>query len=189
VEQIGVDDFLLKPFGIEALTTAVENVVAGKAPVKQGLSEGSLEGKRDGVPKARLLFVEPSEFTFKLKEVFFSNRERCQGDYELASAYLAEEALHRLDSFRPDILLVDLSVLGPAGELVVKALSSPSRPKELIVHGSGTALPPGQNAKVEDWTRQGVRVVYNESFTQAGLARLASVIRNTAIANGLIQAA
>ena len=124
---------------------------------------------------------------FRSKEIFFSDPGKCSGVYQVCSAYSAEEALDQLSLFRPDILLVDLSMLGPSGDLAVKAMASEARPKELIIHGSGSALPPSQNVKVEDLSRHGVKVVFNESFTRAGLIRLGEVIRKTAIAKGLVE--
>ena len=188
VEGIGVDGFLIKPFGIEALTSTLEEVLAGK---KQTPTVPSTKEKTSVdswiVPKGRLLFVEPSEFTYQIKEVYFSDVGRCGGVYQVAAAYSAEETLDQLTQFQPDILLVDLTMLGLAGDLVVKAMASAARPKELIIHGTGSVLPSGQNAAVEDLGKQGLKVVYNESFTQAGLARLGGVIRKTAIAKGLVE--
>ena len=188
VEGLGVDGFLIKPFGIEALASTLEAVLSGKREVSHLLAErerSPVEGPR---AKARLLFVEPSEFTYQLKFVFFSDPEKSGGHYEVTAAYSTEEVLSLLETFRPDILLVDLAMLGPAGDLAVKVMGSPSKPKELIIHGSSSALPSGQNAQVEDLTKRGVKVVYNESFTRAGLIRLADVIRKTALENGLVEA-
>ncbi|MBI3615961.1 MAG: response regulator [Candidatus Omnitrophica bacterium] len=189
VERLGVDGFLIKPFGIEALTSTVEQVLSGQRGRVPSVPEEPLPVPGAPNPKARLLFVEPSEYTYKLKEVFFSSPEKCLGLYEVASAYSVEEALERLKTFQPDILLVELTMLGPSADLPVKLMASPGRPKELIIHGSGSALPLNQNAKMEDLSRHGVKVVYNESFTRSGLLRLSEVIRKIAISHGLVGAA
>ncbi|MBI3317572.1 MAG: response regulator [Candidatus Omnitrophica bacterium] len=186
VEQLGVDGFLIKPFGIEALTSSIQGVLAGRPQVRPEFFEPAAPTADEPLPKAGLLFVEPSEYTYKLKEVFFSDPEKSRGTYRVSAAYSTEEALHLLESVRPDILLVDLTMLGPSGELAVKAMASPARPKELIIHGPGSVLPSSQNAQVEDLSRRGVKIVYNESFTRAGLIRLGEVIRRTAIAHGLV---
>lgn len=188
VERLGVDGFLLKPFGIEALTSIVEKVLFGGSQRAAPASQGIHPAAETPVPKARLLFVEPSEYTYKLKEVFFTNPEECNGQYEVSCAYSTDQALEQLKASRPDILLVDLAMLGPAGDLALKAMASEARPKELIIHGSGSVLPSTRNAQVEDLSRQGVKVVYNESFTRAGLIRLGEAIRRAAIANGLSEA-
>ena len=184
VERLGVDGFLVKPFGIEALTSTIEEVL-GAREISQPFSAGSYPTSVGPMPKARLTFVEPSEYTYRVKEVFFSQPEKCGGIYEVTAAYSIQEVLEELQAFRPDILLVDLAMVGPAGEIVIKAMGSGSRPKELIIHGSGTALVSPKRANVEDLSRQGAKVVDDETFTQAGLIRLSQVIHKTAIANGL----
>ena len=187
VEQIGVDGFLIKPFGIQALTQVVEEVLAGRKTQGIAVNEPSPVQATGAAPKARLLFVEPSEYTYKLKEVFFSDMERCGGLYKVTGAYSTEEAMQQLELFRPDIFLVDLSMLSSASDLVVRAMRSQARPKELIIHGSGSVLSPYQSSKVDDLSRLGVKVIQNESFTRAGLIRLSEVIRKTAIAEGLVE--
>ena len=189
VEQLGVDGFLIKPFGIEALTTVVENVLTGRQAVPPPVSQESAAPVEGPNPKARLLFVEPSEYTYQLKEIFFTSPDKCLGVYEVHCAYSAEEALEQLSLFQPDILLMDLTMVGPTGDLPSKIMASERRPKELIIHGSGSSLPAAQNARMENLSRHGVKVVYNESFTRAGLNRLSEVVRKTALAHGLIEAA
>ena len=187
VEQIGVDGFLMKPFGIQALTQTVEQVLSGekphslRVPEPQEAVESSL-----GHPKARLLFVEPSEYTYKVKELFFSDPDRSGGIYQVAGAYSTEETVQQMELFRPDILLVDLSMLGSSSDLTVRVMESELRPKELILHGSSSMLMPQQTSRMDDLSRLGVKVIQNESFTRAGLERLGEVIRKTALAQGLV---
>ena len=187
VERIGVDGFLTKPFGIEALTTTIEDVLAGRSAEKPSVFEEPRPAAKGPKARARLLFVEPSEYTYKLKEVFFSDPDKSKGIYEVSAAYSTDEALEQLGTFQPDILLVDLSMLGPSGELALKAMSSANRPKELIIHGSGGSLSSSHTAQMEDLSKRGVKVVYNESFTRSGLLRLGDVIWKTAVAHGLVE--
>lgn len=189
VEQMGVDGFLMKPFGIQALTQTVEQVLSGRRPCPIRVPETPREsgsGDPGARPKARLLFVEPSEYTYRVKEVFFSDNDKSGGVYEVAAAYSAEEAVQQLELFHPDILLVDLSMLGAASDLAARVMQSQARPKELIIHGSSSMLRPQQSSRMDDLNRLGVKVVQNESFTRAGLERLGDVIRSTAVAQGLI---
>ena len=187
VDRIGVDGFLTKPFGIEALTTTVEDVLSGRLTEKPAVLEESRLAGRGPKARAKLLFVEPAEYTYKLKEVFFSDPDKAKGIYEVMAAYSTEETLEQLAAFQPDILLVDLSMLGPAGELALKAMASPNRPKELIIHGSSSSLSSSHTAQMEDLSKRGVKVVYNESFTRSGLMRLGDVIWKTAVAHGLVE--
>jgi len=190
VEKIGVDGFLTKPFGVQAMTSMIEQVLEGKQVQSLASAVAEMaEGPALTGPKThgRLLFVEPSEYTYKLKEVFFRDPESCGGKYEVAGTYSADEALQQLELFHPDILLVELSMLGLSGDLVVKAMHSPVKPKELIIHGSGSSMGGQQSAKVEDLSKHGIKVVLNESFTRAGLVRLNEVIRNAAQSVGLVE--
>ncbi len=184
VEQLGVDGFLMKPFGIQALTQVVEQVLSGIKPALVSPS-ASAEQEPDTHPKARLLFVEPSEYTYKIKEVFFSDPYRSRGVYQVVGAYSADETVRQMETFHPDILLVDLSMIGPASDLALRVMQSPLRPKELILHGSSSILLPQQSSRMDDLSKLGVKVVQNESFTRAGLERLGEVIRKTAVAQGL----
>ena len=187
VEQIGVDGFLMKPFGIQALTQTVERVLAREGPHSLRPPEPQqAEAVSGGHPKARLLFVEPSEYTYKIKEIFFSDPDRSGGVYQVVGAYSTEETLQQMELFRPDILLVDLSMLGSASDLTLKVMQSDLRPKELILHGSSSMLMPQQSSRMDDLSRLGVKVIQNESFTRAGLERLGEVIRKTAVAQGLV---
>lgn len=183
VEQLGVDGFLIKPFGIQALTRTVEDVLLGK-PIRPAAAPDRLD--TDGPrPRARLLFLEPSEYTYRVKELFFSDPERSGGEYEVRAAYSEPEALRLLKEWRPDLLLVDLSVLKKGGEALSKMADSPDRPKEIILHGSGSVRAGGPIGGAGQWNRAGVKVVQNESFTRAGLIRLAESVREAALANGL----
>ncbi len=186
VERLGVDAFLMKPFGVQALTRTVREVLAGKSPQAVPTVEDTshLLGK---VPKARLLFLEPSDFTYKLKEVFFSDPEKCGGRYKVVGAYSIEEVLAQMETFQPDILLVDVTMLGPTGDLVQKAMNSKTKPKELVIHGTGSVLMAGQGSRMEDLSRLGVKVIQNESFTRAGLMRLNEVVSRTALEHDLLE--
>lgn len=188
VEQIGVDGFLMKPFGIQALTRAVERVLSGETHPNVPAVPSPRESRAGGAacPKARLLFVEPSEYTYRVKEVFFSDSEKSGGVYEVSGAYSTEEAVRQLEIFHPDILLVDLSMLGAAKDLASRVMQSQAHPKELIIHGSSSMLMSQQSTRVDDLSKLGVKVVQNESFTRAGLERLSDVIRSTAVAQGLV---
>lgn len=187
VEQIGVDGFLTKPFGIQALTQKVEQVLSGGSGLHLTASEAPPAAEGGRCPKARLLFFEPSEYTYGVKEVFFADLEKSGGRYEVQGATSVEEALEKLETFHPDILLVDLALLGHSSDFTLQVMRSEARPKELILHGSGSALSPAQHLNIQDLSQIGVKVIQNESFTRAGLLRLAEVIQKTALAHELVE--
>jgi len=185
VESLGVHGFLNKPFGIEALTHTIEKVLEHPAERMVSLQEAAPASAATTVtPKAKLLLVEPSEYLCNIKRVFFESPGRCGGQYQVDAAYSTVEAIEKLHHFRPDIVLVDLLAAGSLGDLATQLLRSSDRPKEIIVHGSGT-MAQRQQERVEALTRKGVQLVLNETFTQAGLQRLNTVVRDVALQHGL----
>lgn len=186
IERIGVHGFLNKPFGIEQLTQTIETVLRqpGSQTVPVIHEAAATVGQPSVMPKARMLMIESSEYVFNLKRVFFTSPERCGGQYEVEAAYSMIEALERLHAFRPDLVLVDLVSSGSLGDLAAQILSSGDRPKELIIHGSGT-VSHRQQERVEALTRRGVQLVLNETFTQAGVRRLNVAVRDACLRHGL----
>ncbi len=185
VESLGVHGFLNKPFGIEALTHTIEKVLQHPAERMISLEQVSpAPTAATATPKAKLLLVEPSEYLCNIKRVFFESPERCGGQYQVDAAYSTVEAIEKLHQFQPDIVLVDLLAAGSLGDLATQLLRSSDRPKEIIVHGSGT-MAQRQQERVEALTRKGVQLVLNETFTQAGLQRLNTVVRDVALQHGL----
>src|SRR3989338_9094027 len=132
IGRIGVHGFLHKPFGIEQLTQTIEQVLL--APVGQTVplvhEAPAMTGQPSAVPKAKLLMIESSEYVFNLKRVFFTSPERCGGEYTVEAAYSMIEALERLHTFQPDLVL-DLVAAGSLGDLAAQLLNSADRPKEL----------------------------------------------------------
>lgn len=187
VERIGVHGFLNKPFGIEQLTATIEAVLKKSASETVAVvheAHASI-GQPTMVPKARLLMVEASEYVFNVKRMFFAAPERCGGEYEVEPAYSMVEALEKLRTFQPDLVLVDLVAAGSLGDLATRMLGpNAQRPKELIVHGSGT-VSHRQQERVDALTRKGVQLVLNETFTQAGLRRLNETVRDACLRHGL----
>ena len=187
VESMGVHGFLNKPFGVEALTHTIERVLGQSVERTLPVTEAAAPPAPPAVmPRAKLLLIEPSEYLFNIKKVFFESPERCGGgQYRVEAAYSGTEALEKLHVFRPDLVLVDLIAAGSLGDLASSILRSSDRPKELIVHGSGT-IAQRQQEKVEALTRKGAQVVLDETFTQAGLQRLNALVRDVALQHGLI---
>ncbi len=188
VEGMGGQGFLNKPFGIEALTRTIEEVLAKPPsetlPVTEAIPESAKPAPTE-TPKAKILLVESSEYLFNIKRVFFESAERSGGQYQVQAAYSAVEALEKLHEFQPNIVLVDLVAAGSPGDLAAQVLESAHRPVELIVHGGGT-ISHRQQERVDALTKKGVQLVLNETFTQAGLNRLNTVLRSVAIQHGLV---
>ena len=136
-EAIGVDAFFAKPIGLDALKKKVIHVLADPA-----LEPVNSKPSGDGVPSAKLLFVlevlpnEQDRLTPYLTSCF-TDVERCGGRYQVEFAYSINDALQKLMSFKPDLVLVNFDSLYqiPCGRIASRIVESPYRPKEVIVYG------------------------------------------------------
>ncbi len=107
-EKIGCDAFLTKPFSVKMLMTVVESVLAGEK--RCGEKSAALIGDDNILAKARLLFIEPNEIIYSAKLAYFRDSKRCRGRYQLTAAFTESEAVKKIDEFKPDIILSDISV-------------------------------------------------------------------------------
>ena len=180
VEAIGVDAFFAKPIGLDALKKKVIEVLSAterrmKTLIKTQVLEGS--------PKAKLLFAlevlpnEENRLTPYLRECFM-DQTRSGGHYEVEFAYSINEALQKLMSFKPDIVLINFDSLYqiPCGQLASRIVESPYRPKEVIVYGLNLEAADKQTIE-----HLGIQYVdQRRSF-----AKLVTTVKQTALRNGL----
>ncbi len=138
-ETLGVDAFFAKPIGLDALKKKVIEVLsATERRMKTLIKTQVLEG----APSGKLLFIlevlpnEQDRLTAYLRECF-SDPARSGGNYEVDFAYSINEALQKLMSFKPDLVLINFDSLYqiPCGQLASRIVESPYRPKEVIVYG------------------------------------------------------
>ncbi len=138
-EEIGVDAFFAKPIGLDALKKKVIEVLSDtERRLKTLIKTQVLEG----IPSAKLLFVlevlphEQDRLTPYLKACF-TDESRCGGRYTTEFAYSINDALQKLISFRPDVVLINFDSLYQisCGQLASRIVESPYRPKEVIVYG------------------------------------------------------
>ena len=139
VEVLGVNAFFAKPIGLDALKKKVVEVLsASERRMKTLVKTQVLEG----TPTAKLPFVSevlPSEqdrLTAYLRECF-TDESRCGGRYEVEFSYSINEALQKLMSFKPDLVLIPFDSLYEisCGQLASRITESPYRPREVIVYG------------------------------------------------------
>jgi len=182
VEQIGVDAFFAKPIGLDQLKKKVIEVLADserriRAVVKTQILEG--------VPKAKLLFVievlqgEEDRLTPFIRECF-GDRSRCGGHYEIEFAYSINEAVSKLMSFHPEIVLINFDTLYqiPCGQLASRVVESPYRPKEVIAYGLNLEAADKQ-------TLETLGVQYVDQRRSFG--KLITAVKQTALRHGLKQ--
>lgn len=131
-EKIGCDAFLTKPFSVKTIITVVESVLAGKGEDRKKVA--ALISDDNVLTKARLLFIEPNEITYSSKLAYFRDSKRCKGRYQLTAAFSENEALEKLDEFKPDIILSDINVFR-LYKLNDKISMSQNPAKDIILYG------------------------------------------------------
>ena len=181
VEALGVDAFFAKPIGLDALKKKVVEVLA---PIEQQFQRLTQPKTSDGAPSAKLLFIlevlpnEQNRLSAYLRECF-TDPERSGGRYEVDFAYSINDALQKLISFKPDLVLINFDSLYQisCGQLASRIVESPYRPKEVIVYGL--------NLEAEDKStieRLGIRYVdQRRSF-----AKLVQAVKQTALRRNAI---
>lgn len=132
IEAIGCDSLLSKPFSIKTLISVVESTLAEERDKKERFSRLIEDAKI--LAKAKLLFIEPNEIMYSSKLVFFSDPKRCLGEYRLAAAFSEKQIMEKVEDFRPDIVLSNISMfrLYKLADRLANALNPP---KDIILYG------------------------------------------------------
>ena len=179
-EDIGIDAFFAKPIGLDALKKKVVEVLAdSERRIKTLVKTHALEGR----PAAKLLFIsevlpnEEDRLTPYLRECF-TDESQSGGRYEVEFAHTINDALQRLMSFKPDLVLINFDSLYqiPCGQIASRIVESPYRPKEVIVYGLNLEADDKQTIE-----RLGIQYVdQRRSF-----AKLVTTVKQTALRNGL----
>ena len=155
----GADAFFPKPLSLTDLTNKIEEMLK-----VDDLSHGAVlkEAPADLIPKAKLLFVTVSPYASllmkgaihcvgdkPLEEGLAAYADA--GDYELEEASSRKEVLEKLDSYKPDLVLVSVdwqqeepgfirSRHVTASELISEIMRSPRAPKEILLFGSSDGM-------------------------------------------------
>ena len=144
-DALKVEAFFAKPLALEELKREMVRVLA---PMERRLQE-ALEATQPiaGTAKAKLLFfVEAfpngdTRFADMLRQRFADPAE-CEGEYQMEFAHTLNEAVEKLMTFRPDIVLIHFDSLFKlsCGQVCGLIQHSPYKPKELIVFGLNLAF-------------------------------------------------
>ncbi len=135
-ESIGYDALFLKPILIDELIIKVEELLSRDPAVQQ--TEITETRIPEGVlPKARLLIVSLRDPVLSLIRDFFAKQNDCQGVYEIVG--LGLEQLEYVKDFQPDIVLLDVALIGALGEFGLTLMKLPQPPKEIIIFGDPAA--------------------------------------------------
>jgi len=144
VDDIGYDAFFVKPLLIDELTIKVEELLthggASKKPAEKeikSIPKPSTEFAGftldKALPKARLLIVSPRELISGLLKDYFVQQTACNGIYDVAESGL--EQLEYIKKFQPDIILLDVALVGILGEFGLTLMKMTQPPKEIILFG------------------------------------------------------
>jgi hypothetical protein len=85
------------------------------------------------LPKARILIISPRDLIADLLRDYFTNKEICSGIYQVAKTGL--EQTEYIRKFKPDILLLDVALVGMLVEFGLTLTKLPHPPKEIILFG------------------------------------------------------
>ncbi|MCX5687448.1 MAG: response regulator [Candidatus Omnitrophica bacterium] len=180
VENIGCDVFLTKPFSVKTLITVIESVLAGKEDTGKNtaaLMDNSI------LARAKLLFIEPNEITYSPKLAYFRDLKRSKGRYQMAAAFTEDETLEKLEEFKPDIVLSDISVFR-LYKLSDKLLRMKDPAKDIILYGfsqdTKDLAGSGYTSFVGDLFDPVAAIVSSEEMD-----RLGRIVRQTAVGHGL----
>jgi len=184
-ENIGCDAFLTKPFSVKTLVTVIESVLAGKED--SGKKAMALIDNNNVLAKAKLLFIEPNEITYSSKLAYFRDLKRSKGKYQLAAAFTETETLEKLEEFKPDIILSDISMFR-LYKLSDRVLNMQNPAKDIILYGfspnTKDAAGKGNASFIGGLFDPVTAIVSSEEMD-----RLGRIVRRTAMEHGLYKSA
>lgn len=186
VRAIGCDGFLTKPLGMEKLVKTVAALLADKDTdeIRELIMGGQLEHAAPGQPVAQLLIIEPVITLSNLMEEFFSTPSYAGGVYKVHLAAEAEQAAGILLATHPDMVLLDLLGLDHPAEAAKKLLACEFQPKDYIFY-----LHPHEPAEEALLSALPAKRWEGNPFKEEGLKELAELVRQTALAHGLVKRA
>lgn len=198
VDEIGCDAFFVKPLLIDELTKEVETLLSQdkistkitKEQIRQPkqLSEKTQDIiSEETLPKARILVVSPRNLIADLLKHYFSKKETCNGIYEVSESGI--EQLEQIKKFKPDIILLDIALVGMLGEFGLTLLKLPKPPKEIILFGD----PAIKWEEVETLIKRGTKFIEIPSDLNAQtypikdtIKRLSNAVRDVCLKYGLL---
>lgn len=144
VDEIGYDAFFLKPLLIDELTKEIERLLSSEKiatplreektkDIPQLAQKPHISFSEEHLPQARLLIVSPRTLISGLLKDYFSKQELCKGIYEVSESGL--EQLGQIKKFQPDIILLDIALVGMLGEFGLTLMKLLHPPKEIILFG------------------------------------------------------
>ncbi len=141
VDGIGCDFFFIKPLLIDDLLDKVEELLSESGTTER-MAIGTTQKMpqkteyvtpEESLPKARLLIVSPRGLISGLLKDYFMRKDLCNGVYEVLESGLEQSEYIR--KFQPDIIILDVALVGLLGEFGLTLIKMPNPPKEIILFG------------------------------------------------------
>jgi|GEM_PF-640081 len=183
-EKIGADAFLTKPFSLEKLVATTGLILSNKEALpeeKVNLTTADLYL----VAKAKILIYPSNSITYgniaaHLRRVHYSG-----GVYELQSAYNDKEFIEMINSFKPDIVLVDIAYFGINKNLTKEIFQQKHHPNDLIIFGTPGDETPSNT--LDKKTVGGFFDPLSTAFNKSYMNSLLDTLRQTCIQHKLCQ--
>jgi two-component system, response regulator, stage 0 sporulation protein F len=137
VEKLGVDSFFTKPLNLSKLIETIQTLIGPDAAIKPPTEPIHVEETK-GIPKAKILFIQPSPMTYGFTCGYFAGHDNLAGgDYDVRVSYDVKEALNLIYSYQPDIVVMYDCFFNPddAKEFGGLMMKSSHKPKSVILHG------------------------------------------------------
>lgn len=174
VDEIGVDGFLPKPFGLSELQDMVIEVVLEK-------KERPKVVRPKGIPTAKILIVEGAS-AIRAVLWYRLSSSHSGGDYKVQTASDETEAMNMLNLFKPDIVLLSYWSSQHSGKLSAQMMDSPNKPKDIIVYGQALT------DNIQKAAEQVGAKTWNGSFLDPdNLDKLGNIIKEIAVKHGLVK--
>lgn len=177
IRGLRYEGFMTKPFSAMELVNTAKGILAGRPSAEA--DEGSLLNDPHIMPKAKLLFVEPKELAVAGKRIYFLDKEKCGGEYEIGLVVKIDKIEEKLKDFKPDIVLSDIAILSLHEGLRSKIMKSDFRPRDIIVFGHFTGTKEDENFV------RGQFDPITAIFVKEMMDKLGRIVRQSCIANNL----
>lgn len=130
VSKLKYKAFLSKPFSSLQLINTVKQVLSGKE------IRSNTEKYDDAtlIPSAKLLFIEADKTIYNEKNEYFMDKEKCGGRYKVDIISEPDKITEKLENFKPDIVLANISIFAKEKDLQSTIMRSSYKPKSIIFY-------------------------------------------------------
>lgn len=178
--KINDEHIMEKPLGLMELAEKVKMILG------PGYHEESKKAVKSGIPKAKVLFIEPHDVVFNsLFYPYFNELNKSKrAAYELVLAEDKDKALTLIRIYQSDVILLNTAMIHVYADLQKELQDTKAIPKEIIVHGKelylkkirDLGLDPNEITAIEGG-------VYNLDYPK----RLEEAVREIAYRHGLVE--